>query len=255
MLLCIDIGNSNIVLGLYDGEQLRHTWRIATDTHKMPDEYAVLLLQLFAHADVRLADVEGAVVASVVPSLTPTLVEVCQGALGDSPLVVDAGVKTGIRVRTDNPREVGADLVVDVAAAYRLYGAPACVVDFGTATKFLALSKEGDFVGVAIAPGLRISVEALARSTAKLPVVEIARPPSAIGRNTVHSMQSGLVYGFVGLVEGMVARFRAELGDDMQVIATGGLAPLIAGETKAIEVVDPWLTLKGLRLIWKLNRG
>ncbi|MDI7277828.1 MAG: type III pantothenate kinase [Anaerolineae bacterium] len=255
MLLCIDVGNTNIVLGLYDGDNLRHHWRISTDDHKMPDEYAVLLLELFANGNVRLTDVEGAIVASVVPPLTGTFQEVCQGTFGSPALVVDAGVKTGVRIRTDNPREVGADLVVDAAAAYRLYGGPACVVDFGTATKFSAVSEAGDFLGCAIAPGLRISAEALYRFTAKLPRIDLARPPSAIGRNTVHSMQSGLVFGFADMVEGMVARFRRELGDQMLVIATGGLAPLIAQETNVIKVVDPWLTLKGLRIIWDLNRA
>ncbi len=254
MLFCIDIGNTNIVLGLYDGDDLRHHWRIWTDNQKMPDEYAVLLLELFAHHDVRLPDIEGTIMASVVPPLTGVFQDVCQGTFGHPALVVDAGVKTGVRVRTDNPREVGADLVVDVAAAYRVYGGPACVVDFGTATKFLALSADGDFLGVSIAPGMRISAEALSRSTAKLPRIDLVRPPAAIGRNTVHSMQSGLIFGFVGLLEGMIARFRQELGPEMRVIATGGLATLMAGETKAIEIVDPWLTLKGLRLVWELNR-
>lgn len=255
MLLCIDIGNSNIVLGLYDGDLLRNHWRIATDDHKLADEYAVLLLELFAYNNVCLKDIEGAIMASVVPPLTGTFQEVCQGTFGQDALVVDAGVKTGVRVRTDNPREVGADRVVDAAATYRLYGGPACVVDFGTATSFSAISAEGDFVGGAIAPGVSISAEALYRFTAKLPRIELARPPSVIGRNTVHSMQAGVLFGYVGLVEGMVARFRQELGDDMRVIATGGLASLLAAETKAIQVVDPWLTLKGLRFIWELNRG
>lgn len=255
MLLCIDIGNTNIVLGLYDGDNLHHHWRVATDADKMADEYAVLLLELFALGNVSLGEVEGAVVASVVPPLTSTFQEVCQATFGRAPLVVDAGVKTGVRIRTDNPREVGADLVVDAAAAYRLYGGPACVVDFGTATKFSAVSGEGDFLGCAIAPGLRISAEALYRFTAKLPRIDLARPPSAIGRNTVHSMQAGLIFGFTDMVEGMVQRFRKELGDSMLVVATGGLAQLIAQETHVIKIVDPWLTLKGLRIIWDLNRG
>lgn len=254
MLLCIDIGNTNIVLGLYEGDRLAHHWRISTDTDKMPDEYGVLLWELFAQANVGLPDITGVILASVVPPLTGVFEELCQATFGRSPLVVDAGVKTGVRIRTDNPREVGADLVVAAAAVYRLYGGPACIIDFGTATKFIAVSAGGDFLGVAIAPGLRISAEALYRATAKLPRIELSRPPSAIGRNTVHSMQSGLVFGFVGLIEGMVARFREELGDNMRVIATGGLAPLMAAETKAIETVDPWLTLKGLKLIWELNR-
>lgn len=254
MLLCIDIGNSNIVFGLYAGDELRHHWRIATDDRKLADEYAILLQALFAYDKVPLQEVEGAIVASVVPPLTGTFQEVCREAFGHAPLVVDAGVKTGVRLRVDNPREVGADRVVDAAAAYRLYGGPACVVDFGTATSFMAISAGGDFLGGAIAPGVRISAEALYRFTAKLPKIDLARPPSVIGRNTVYSMQSGVLYGYVGLVEGMVERFHRELGDGMRVVATGGLAPLIAEETSVIEVVDPWLTLKGLRIIWELNR-
>ncbi len=254
MLFCVDIGNTNIVLGIYCGDELCHHWRIATDNLKMPDEYAVLILSLFAQHGVSVGDIEGTILASVVPPLTGVFEEVCEGMFGSLPLVVDAGVRTGVRVRTDNPREVGADLVVDAAAAYRLYGGPLCIVDFGTATKLIAVSREGDFLGVAIAPGLRISAEALYRSTAKLPKIELVRPPSAIGRNTVHSMQSGLVYGFVGMIEGLLARFRAELGDDMRVIGTGGLAGFIAKETKAIEIIDPWLTLKGLRFVWEMNQ-
>lgn len=254
MLLCIDIGNTGIVLGLYDGDELQHHWRVATDHDKMPDEYTVLLRQLFAYEGTRPEEIEGVIIASVVPPLTSTFEEVCRGAIGQAPLVVDAGVKTGVRVRTENPREVGADRVVDAAAAYRFYGGPACVVDFGTATSFMAISKEGDFLGGAIAPGMHISADALYRHTAKLPRIDLGRPPSVIGRNTVHSMQAGVLFGCVGLVEGMVARFRRELGEGMQVIATGEPASLIAAETPVIQTVDPWLTLKGLRIIWELNR-
>jgi type III pantothenate kinase len=167
---------------------------------------------------------------------------------------VDAGVKTGVNIRYDNPREVGADRVVDAAAAFRLFGGPACVVDFGTATTFDAISREGDYLGGAIAPGIHIAAEALFSRAAKLPRIDLVRPPRAIGSNTVHSMQSGLIFGYVGLVEGMVARFRAELGDDMRVIGTGGLAEIIARETHVIQQVDPWLTLKGLRIVWEMNQ-
>jgi type III pantothenate kinase len=169
--------------------------------------------------------------------------------------VVDAGVKTGVRIRYDNPREVGADRVVNAAAALRLYGAPACIVDFGTATTFDALSAEGDYIGGAIAPGILIAAEALFARTAKLPRVDLVRPPGVIGTNTVQSMQSGILFGYAGLVDSMVKRFRKELGEDMKVIATGGLASVIAQETDVIEIVDPWLTLKGLRLIWEMNQG
>lgn len=254
MLLVIDIGNTNVTLGLYEGKTLGPRWRIRTIHDRMPDEYGILLDQLFRHRGYQPDHVSGVAIASVVPPLTPVFVQVCQGYLGHAPLVVDAGVRTGVRIRYDSPREVGADRVVDAAAVRSLYGVPACVVDFGTATTFDAVSAEGDYLGGAIAPGIGIAAQALFERTAKLPRVELTRPPSVIGRNTPHSIQSGLLYGYVGLVEGMVARFRMELGPQMRVVATGGLAPLIATETKVIDVVDPWLTLEGLRLIWDLNQ-
>lgn len=254
MLLCIDIGNTNITFGLYEGATLGPRWRIRTIHDKMPDEYGILMLQLFRHRGYAPEDVTGISIASVVPPLTPVFEAVCREYLGQDPLVVDAGVRTGVRIRYDNPREVGADRVVDAAAVRALYGIPACVVDFGTATTFDAISADGDYLGGAIAPGIGIAAEALFARTAKLPRVEITRPPSVIGRNTVQSIQSGLLFGYVGLVEGMVARFRAELGPDMRVVATGGLAELVARETTVIDIVDPWLTLHGLRIIYELNR-
>jgi type III pantothenate kinase len=254
MLLCIDLGNTNITFGLYDGDDLNCHWRINTDHHKMPDEYGMLLLSLLAHAGHRPQDVTGICLCSVVPPLTGIFEQTCRSYFGQAPLVVDVGVKTGVKIRYDNPHEVGADRVADAAAAYRLYGGPACVVDFGTATTFDAISREGDYLGGAIAPGIGIAAEALFSKAAKLPRVDLVRPPHAIGRNTAHSMQSGLLFGYVGLVEGMVARFRAELGDDMRVIGTGGLAEVIARETDVIQKVDPWLTLKGLRIVWELNQ-
>lgn len=254
MLLCIDLGNTNITFGLYQGDDLKGHWRIKTDHHKMPDEYGILFLQLLAHVGYGPQRVSGMCMCSVVPPLTSILEEMCHTYFGQTPLVVDAGVKTGVKIRYDNPREVGADRVVDAAAVYRLYGSPACVVDFGTATTFDAISREGDYLGGAIAPGIGIAAEALFTRTAKLPRIDLVRPPRAIGSNTVHSMQSGLLFGYVGLVEGMVARFRAELGEDMRVIGTGGLAQIIARETDVIQKVDPWLTLKGLQIVWELNQ-
>lgn len=255
MLLTIDIGNTNITFGLYEAETLGPRWRIRTIADKMADEYGILMLQLFHHHGCRVEDVHGVAMASVVPPLTPIFREVCETYLGKSPLVVDAGVRTGVRIRYENPRDVGADRVVDAAAVQALYGPPACVVDFGTATTFDAVSADGDYLGGAIAPGIGIAAQALFERTSKLPRVELTRPPSAIGRNTTHAIQSGLLFGYVGLVEGMVARFRAELGPEMKVIATGGLAPIIAAETDLIQIVDPWLTLAGLRLIWEMNQG
>ena len=254
MLLCIDIGNTNIVLGVYRGEELVTHWRVATVHDRMPDEYAILLLQLFSYGGHDPTTLRGVAISSVVPPLTGTFTELSETYLGLTPLVVDAGVRTGVRIRYDNPREVGADRVVNAVAAYRLYGGPACIVDFGTATTFDAISTEGDYLGGAIAPGIRISAEALFTHTAKLPRIDLVRPPRAIGSNTVQSMQSGILFGYVGLVEGMVARFRAELGADMRVVGTGGLAEVIARETPVIEAVDPWLTLKGLRMIYEMNR-
>ncbi|MCD6552553.1 MAG: type III pantothenate kinase [Anaerolineae bacterium] len=254
MLLCIDIGNTNIVLGVYRGEELVTHWRVATAHNRMPDEYAILLLQLFSYSGHDPATLRGVAISSVVPPLTGTFTELSETYLGLTPLVVDAGVRTGVRIRYDNPREVGADRVVNAVAAYQLYGGPACIVDFGTATTFDAISTEGDYLGGAIAPGIRISAEALFTRTAKLPRIDLVRPPRAIGSNTVQSMQSGILFGYVGLVEGMVARFRAELGADMRVVGTGGLAEVIARETTVIEAVDPWLTLKGLRMIYEMNR-
>ncbi len=255
MLLCIDIGNTNITLGLYPGETLGPRWRLATNHERMPDEFALQMLGLLAYARLTPADVTGVAIASVVPPLTGRWVEVCRTYLGCDPLVVDAGVRTGVRILYDEPGMVGADRIVDAAAAYRLYGGPACVVDFGTATTFDAISAAGDYLGGAIAPGIGIAADALFARTAKLPRVEIARPPAAIGRNTVHAIQSGLLFGYVSLVEGMVARFRAELGPDMKVIGTGGLAELIAKETPAIEIIAPWLTLDGLRIVYEMNRA
>jgi len=220
----------------------------------MPDEYGILLDQLFRHRGYRPEQVSGIAVASVVPPLTPVFVQVCRDYLGQTPLVVDTGVRTGVRIRYDDPRQVGADRVVDAAAVQALYGVPACVVDFGTATTFDAISADGDYLGGAIAPGIGIAAQALFERTAKLPRVELTRPPSAIGRNTAHSIQSGLLFGYVGLVEGMVARFEAELGPETRVVATGGLAEIIARETEVIHVVDPWLTLHGLRIVYELNQ-
>ena len=254
MLLCIDLGNTNTTFGLYEGDDLRYHWRIKTDHHKMPDEYGILLLNLMAHTGRQPQDVTGICMCSVVPPLIGILDECCRVYFGRSPLMVDAGVETGVKIRYDNPSEVGADRVVDAAAVYRLYGGPACVVDFGTATTFDAISRVGDYLGGAIAPGIGISAEALFSRAAKLPRIDLVCPPHAIGSNTVHSMQSGMVFGYVGLVEGMVARFRQELGDDMRVVGTGGLVEVIARETDVIQEIDPWLTLRGLRLVWDLNQ-
>jgi type III pantothenate kinase len=253
MLLTIDIGNTNLTLGLYQGEELGPRWRLSTAHDRMPDEYGLQILGLLAHAGTSPVDLSGVCLASVVPPLTSNLVQACKQYLLQDALVVDAGVKTGVRIRYENPKAVGADRIVDAVAVKHLYGGPACVVDFGTGTTFDAISSEGDYLGGAIAPGIGIASEALYLRAAKLPRVDLQKPPSVIGRNTVHAMQSGLLFGYIGLVEGMVTRFRQELGPKMKVIATGGLAEIIANETDAIQIVAPWLTLEGLRLVWDMN--
>jgi type III pantothenate kinase len=254
MLLAIDVGNTNVTLGVFAAERLHATWRIATVHDRLTDEYGVLLMQLFEHRSVQAAEISGVAIASVVPTLTNVFRQVSRDYLGADALVVDTGVKTGVRIRYENPKEVGADRVVDCAAVHAKYGGPACVVDFGTATTFDAISREGDYLGGAIAPGIGIAAEALFARASKLYRVEIAPPARVIGANTAMAMQSGIFFGYVALVEGLVARFRKELGDDMKAIATGGLAETVARETPVIQYVDPWLTLEGLRIVYALNR-
>ena len=255
MLLALDIGNTNITLGVFRGESLKATWRIATDTARMADEYGLILNQLLALKGLSPADVESVAMCSVVPPLTPTFTELCETYLGVSPMVVGAGTRTGIRILYDSPRDVGADRVADAAAALKLYGGPVIVVDFGTATVFDAISESGDYVGGAIAPGMTVAADALFHSTSQLRRVELNSPPEAIGKNTVHAIQSGLVLGYAELVTGMVARFNKELGGGAKVIATGGMADIIEREAKVFDAVDPNLTLTGLRIIHELNSG
>lgn len=256
MLLAIDIGNTNITLGLYEGDQRKHAWRLATVHERMPDEYGLQMLGLLEHASCRVQDIDGCVLASVVPPLTGTFVSACMSYIGQNPLVVDAGVRTGLSIRYEDPKNaLGADRVADAVAVQHLYSTPACVVDFGTATTFDAISAAGEYLGGAIAPGLDVAAESLFRRAAKLPRVELAKPGAAIGRNTISAIQSGLIFGYVGLVEGMVKRFKDELGSETIVIGTGGLVSLIAEETDVIEILAPWLTLDGLRIIWDLNQA
>jgi len=254
MLLTIDIGNTNITLGLFQGETLNNHWRMATDNERMPDEYGIMIDNLLEHAGVRHTDLEGVCMASVVPPLTSRMIQACNTYLDAEPLNVDYSTKTGVDIQIDNPKSLGADRIVDVAAVKHFYGAPACVVDFGTATTFDAIDRSGAYIGGAIAPGIGISVEALVRSTAQLPRVDLQAPPSVIGKNTIHAMQSGLFFGYVSLVEGMVDRFGKLLGPEIKVIGTGGLAELVAKQTHVIQITAPWLTLDGLRLIWEMNQ-
>ena len=254
MLLTIDLGNTNLTIGLYEGETLVHHWRVATEDARMPDEYGLQLLGLLTHIGKKPSDLNGICLASVVPPLTNRVAEACREYLKCEAFIVDTGIKTGIRIRYDDPKAVGADRVADAVAVLKLYGGPACVIDFGTATTFNAVTADGQYLGGAITAGINLAADALFTHTAKLARVDIQRPPSVIGRNTVHAMQSGLLFGYVSMVEGMVARFRVELGRDMKVIATGGLSEIVAKETDVINVIAPWLTLDGLRIIWELNR-
>ena len=253
MLLTIDIGNTNLTLGLYEGEQLGAHWRLATDNNRMPDEYGLQFLGLLQNAGKMLKDIDGISLASVVPPLTGRVIQACREYLKQEPLVVDTGVKTGIKIRYEDPKTVGADRVCDAVAVMKFYGGPACVVDFGTATTFNAITKDGEYLGGAISAGVNLAAESLFTHAAKLPRIDLQRPPSVIGRNTTHAMQSGLLFGYVSMVEGMVARFRSELGNEMKIIATGGMAEVIAKETQVVDFIAPWLTLDGLRIIWELN--
>ena len=254
MLLALDIGNTNISLGVFDGERLSASWRIATEPGRLADEYGAMLNQLLPLKGVSTDDVTAVALCSVVPPLTPTFVELCQSYLETEPLVVGAGTKTGVRVLYDNPRDVGADRIVDAAAGLALYGGPLIIVDFGTATVFDAISRDGEYLGGALAPGITVAADSLSHSTAQLRRVELTRPPAAIGKNTVQSMQSGLVLGSAEMVKGMVGRFDSELGGGCKVIATGGLAHLIEQEVQLFDAVDRDLTLTGLRIIHDLNR-
>ena len=255
MLLTVDIGNTNIMLGVFEGDELRATWHMATRIHRMSDEYAALLLNLLHYQGLDASDIEEIALCSVVPPLTATFEELFQRYFHISPLVVGTGVKTGVRIRMDNPREVGTDRIVNTAAAHHLYGGPIIIADLGTATTFDTVSKEGDYLGGAIAPGIETAAEALFMRAAKLPRVELVRPERAIGTSTIAAMQSGIVFGYVALVEGMVARIQKELGEKAKVVATGGYAELIAKETSVIDVINPTLTLTGLRLIYLMNQA
>lgn len=255
MLLAVDIGNTSIKLGVFKGEELHTTWHMSTSIHRMVDEYAALLLTLLHHRGLNIADIKEVALCSVVPPLIATFDELFKRYFHVSPLVVGAGIKTGVRIRMDNPREVGTDRIVNAAAAHHLYGGPIIIADLGTATTFDTVSKEGDYLGGAIAPGITTGAEALSTRTAMLPRVELIPPKRAIGTNTITAMQSGIVFGYVGLIEGIVSRIQRELGVKTKVVATGGYAELLAKETPVFDVINPDLTLIGLRFIYEMNRG
>ncbi len=252
MLLAIDIGNTNIVFGVYDGQTWSHKWRVQTVHKRMPDEYAVLFHQLLGEAELTLASFDQTVLSSVVPQLTYGLAQMVEQRTGCAPLIIHHALDLGIEVKTEAPQKVGADLLCDAVAAYTRFQDNCIVVDFGTATTFTSVQKPGELLGVAIAAGLNTTIDGLVMKTAQLPQIELAPPPSVIGKNTVHAMQAGLVIGYVCMVEGLIDRIKAELGY-ASVIATGGLSSVLAPLTDHFDAVDPWLTLDGLRLIAELN--
>ena len=254
MLLVIDVGNSNTVLGIYDGQTLKRNWRVGTDKYRTVDEYAMLINDLFRLSGLQFTDLTDVIVSSVVPPMLNTIEGLCRQYFHLTPFVVGPGMKTGMPIQYDNPREVGADRIVNAVAAYEKSKCALIIVDFGTATTFDVVSAEGSYQGGAIAPGVGISSDALFERASKLPRVEFARPSQVIAKNTVTSMQSGIFFGYVGLVEGIVSRMKKELVKTPRVIATGGLAPPIAEATDCIDKVEPFLTLEGLRILYERNR-
>src|SRR5262245_46074174 len=254
LLLTIDVGNTNTVLGVHDGEELKAHWRLTTRREQTADEYGILVRSLFAASGVDVGQIAGVSLASVVPPLTSVVVTLCRQYLGQEPLVVEPGVKTGMPILYEPPSDVGADRIVNGVAAFAAYGGPVIVVDFGTATTFDVVTKKGEYVGGVICPGIGISADALFQRAARLPRVDIRNPGRVIGRSTVASIQAGLYYGYASMVEGIIARIRAELGEPARVVATGGLAESMAADIPSIEAVDSVLTLTGLRLIWERNR-
>lgn len=255
MVLVIDVGNTNIVLGVFQGKKIVQSWRISTNREKTADEYGIQIRVLFHYGAIRYEDISAIVISSVVPPLMPALEIMAIEYFGIKPLIVGPGVKTSMPIRYDNPKEVGADRIVNAIAAYEIYGGPLIVVDFGTATTFDGISRDGEYIGGAIAPGIGISTEALYTRAAKLPRIELQKPKTVIGKNTVTSMQSGIIFGFVGQVEGIITRMKKEMGQKVYVVATGGLAELICRETASIDRVDQNLTLEGLRIIYERNIG
>lgn len=253
MLLTIDVGNTNIVFGVFKEDKLLATWRIATDVNKTTDEYYIFINNILKRYKLAETDITGAIISCVVPPLVDLFDEVCNRYFNITLLVVGSGIKTGVRIIMDNPKEVGADRIVNAVAGHSMYSGPLIIIDMGTATTLDAISAEGDYLGGAIAPGIKIAAEALFEHTAKLPHVELHRPKQVIGKNTITAMQSGIMFGYIGLIEGIVTRMKQEMGGNVKVIATGGLATIISKESNLINAVEPDLTLVGLRLIYEIN--
>ena len=254
MIFVLDVGNTNTVLGVYDGDELKFHWRIETSRNKTEDEYGMMIKMLLQDVGLHFSDIDGIIISSVVPPIMFALERMCTKYFRIKPLIVGPGIKTGLNIKYDNPKEVGADRIVNAVAGIHLYGAPLIIVDFGTATTYCYINEHKQYMGGAIAPGITISTEALYSRAAKLPRIEIARPDDIIGKNTVSAMQAGILYGYVGQVEGIVARMKEKSAIPPKVIATGGLASLIAHESNAIDIVDPFLTLKGLQLLYERNK-
>ncbi|CAH0169225.1 type III pantothenate kinase [Bacillus sp. Soil745] len=254
MIFVLDVGNTNTVLGVYDQDILKYHWRIETNRHKTEDEYGMIIKSLLQHEGLAFDQFDGIIISSVVPPIMFALERMCKKYFGIKPLIVGPGIKTGLNIKYENPREVGADRIVNAVAGIQEYGSPLIIVDFGTATTYCYINEDKQYMGGAIAPGINISTEALYSKAAKLPRIEISRPEGIIGKNTVSAMQAGILYGYVGQVEGIVNRIKAQSNLEPTVIATGGLATLIANESTVIDVVEPFLTLKGLQLIYKRNR-
>lgn len=255
MLLVFDVGNTNMVLGIYEGKELKKYWRISTDKAKTSDEYGMLINNLFQYDNVDIKSIKDVIISSVVPNVMHSLENFCIKYFNKQPLVVGPGIKTGLNIKYDNPKQVGADRIVNAVAAIEKYKAPMIIIDFGTATTFCAISEKGDYLGGTIAPGIKISSEALFQRASKLPRVELLKPGMTICKNTVSAMQSGIIYGYVGLVDKIVKMMKEELGnEDVKVVATGGLSSLIASETNSIDCVDKFLTLEGLRIIYDKNK-
>lgn len=255
MLLVLDVGNTNIVAGVYEGEKLLVHWRLSTERSKTADEYGITLGNMFSYSNIGMKDITAVAISTVVPPLTVPLARMCKRYFGIQPLVVSPGVKTGIFIKYENPREVGADRIVNAVAAYEKYKEKGSliVIDLGTAMTFCVINEDGEYLGGAIAPGIGIATDAMFQRAAKLPRIEIRKPRTVICRNTVKSMQSGIFYGYVGLIEGIVKRMKKEVGGQAFVIATGGMANFMAEETKMIDCVEPFLTLDGLRIIYTRN--
>ena len=254
MMLVADIGNTSINIGVYAGDNLTANWNIASSIQRLPDEYAALLLELMGHRGLAVSDIKEVAVCSVVPTLTQPFVELSTRYFKAEALVVAAGIKTGVRIRMDNPKEVGADRIANAAAAHQLYRRAVIVVDMGTATTFDVISGDGDYLGGAIAPGIATAAESMFYKTAMLPRIELSQARKAIGTDTISAMQSGLLFGYVGLVEGLVGRIEAEMSEKPLVVATGGYARLMAAHTSVIDEINPELTLNGIRLIYLMNR-